>query len=372
MNRQDIEKLLGGYATGSLTPDEEQALFAAALEDQELFDALMAEQPLRDLLREPTARATLLAALSDRPAPWYHRFSRPLIAVAALLLIGAPVAIWRTSQRPAQVVLTAQMDKSPKGGSPVVEMQPLNPPPNLPHAVEVRREAAATRQKAATKAEPAEEPFAAPKSAAPDQPAAPQPAGITAPSKDTRADALVINGAEAQQLKAASATETVEVTAQDVQGQQVKPVSGFLPSPEMARVKASPVFALADRQSPVNTTVLRRNQEGAFVAADPNDLHAGDTVKLRLESASTGFVYIWEQKKLLAQSSIEAGKPFETILDAQGAGRRQLQIRFSPRQVVWNAAAPGGVAGGTLIDGKPATDGPLLPSPAITLTLQYK
>ena len=34
MNRDAIQKLLGGYATGTLTPEEQQALFAAALDDQ--------------------------------------------------------------------------------------------------------------------------------------------------------------------------------------------------------------------------------------------------------------------------------------------------------------------------------------------------
>ena len=61
MNREDIQKLLGGYATGTLTPEEQQALFAAALEDQEIFDALGREQALRDLLRDPSAKAQLLA-----------------------------------------------------------------------------------------------------------------------------------------------------------------------------------------------------------------------------------------------------------------------------------------------------------------------
>jgi len=41
-------------------------LFAAALEDQELFDALGREQAMRDLLRDPSAKAELLAAL-DAP-----------------------------------------------------------------------------------------------------------------------------------------------------------------------------------------------------------------------------------------------------------------------------------------------------------------
>ena len=37
MKREDIEKLLGGYATGTLTGEERQALFEAALTDQALF-----------------------------------------------------------------------------------------------------------------------------------------------------------------------------------------------------------------------------------------------------------------------------------------------------------------------------------------------
>ena len=47
MKREHVRKLLGGYATGTLTPDEQQALFEAALNDQELFDALAGEEALR-------------------------------------------------------------------------------------------------------------------------------------------------------------------------------------------------------------------------------------------------------------------------------------------------------------------------------------
>ena len=63
MNRLEAEKLLGGYATGTLTDSEKQVLFAAALEHQELFDALMDEEVLRELLAEPEARRQLLAVL---------------------------------------------------------------------------------------------------------------------------------------------------------------------------------------------------------------------------------------------------------------------------------------------------------------------
>ena len=66
MRPDEARKLLGGYATGTLTPEEQQALFAAALEDQELFDELAQEQVLRETLDDPGARAELLAAVTER------------------------------------------------------------------------------------------------------------------------------------------------------------------------------------------------------------------------------------------------------------------------------------------------------------------
>ena len=65
MSREEIHKLVGGYATGTLTPEEREALFRAALEDQELFDALAREQALSDLLSDPASKAQLLAALEE-------------------------------------------------------------------------------------------------------------------------------------------------------------------------------------------------------------------------------------------------------------------------------------------------------------------
>src|SRR5262249_21444800 len=99
MSREETKKLLGGYATGTLTPEEQQALFAAALEDQELFDALANEQSLRDLMRDLAARAQMLAAL-DGPASrggWMGWMRRPWVAglvTAGLAAVG--VTVWRT------------------------------------------------------------------------------------------------------------------------------------------------------------------------------------------------------------------------------------------------------------------------------------
>ena len=68
MSREEIQKLLGGYATDTLSEAERRALFEAALEDQELFDALAKEDALRDVLRDPSARQQLIAALGPARA----------------------------------------------------------------------------------------------------------------------------------------------------------------------------------------------------------------------------------------------------------------------------------------------------------------
>ena len=100
MSPEDIKKLLGGYATGTLTTEEQQALFAAALEDQELFDALAREQSLRDLLRDPAARAELLSALeapATRPVGFWQWLRRPVVVGLATAGVAAIaiVAVWQ-------------------------------------------------------------------------------------------------------------------------------------------------------------------------------------------------------------------------------------------------------------------------------------
>ncbi len=63
----EVRKLLGGYATGTLTDEERNLLFSAALQDQELFDVLADEEGLRELLAEPATRQTLLEQLQRQP-----------------------------------------------------------------------------------------------------------------------------------------------------------------------------------------------------------------------------------------------------------------------------------------------------------------
>src|SRR3954469_7940289 len=99
MNRDEVRKLLGGYATGTLTGAEQEALFAAALEDQELFEELVREQPVRDLLCDPASKAELLAALDgvEKKAWWQWRPLVAALATAGIAVVG--VVMWRGALR---------------------------------------------------------------------------------------------------------------------------------------------------------------------------------------------------------------------------------------------------------------------------------
>jgi hypothetical protein len=80
MSEHDLNKLLGGFSADTLTAEEKQQLYSAALQDQELFNALADEQVLKELLADPVVRRRLLQALqksSSTASPWLDWFRRP-------------------------------------------------------------------------------------------------------------------------------------------------------------------------------------------------------------------------------------------------------------------------------------------------------
>jgi hypothetical protein len=98
MKREDIEKLLGGYATGTLTDEERQALFEAALTDQALFEALAGEEALKELLEDPHCRREIEQALRDQPRGFFERAAgwmrQPRVwALAGTLAVSAAIAV---------------------------------------------------------------------------------------------------------------------------------------------------------------------------------------------------------------------------------------------------------------------------------------
>ncbi len=97
MADRDLEKLLGGYATGTLTDAERKALLEAALEDQALFNALSDEQAVKELLDDPASRRRVLEAL--------EKASEPSTAGAAGW--RAPILAWL--KRPANLGLAGSL-----------------------------------------------------------------------------------------------------------------------------------------------------------------------------------------------------------------------------------------------------------------------
>jgi len=124
MKDEDIPNLVGGYATGTLTDQERQLLFTAALKDQALFDALADEQVLHDLLSDPVSRRRLLESLQpeipsafDRLTSWMRRPSAWAAAASVASVMVLAIAL---QQAPKPMI---QMAKSEAVALPSVTAQ---------------------------------------------------------------------------------------------------------------------------------------------------------------------------------------------------------------------------------------------------------
>jgi hypothetical protein len=141
MSEHDLEKLLGGFAADTLTPEEKQTLYTAALQDQQLFNALADEQVLKELLADPDVRRRLLASLEQRSASgavgslsWLDWFRRPaglafaggLAAAALAVVLG--IRIYQDSLRQAAQSVATE------------ETKPASQPA-MPQAIEPRAKA---------------------------------------------------------------------------------------------------------------------------------------------------------------------------------------------------------------------------------------
>jgi len=198
MNPEDVRKLIGGYATGSLSEAERKLLFDAALKDQELFDELAGEQVLKEILDEPGARQRLLSALGTLgaeqksvQAPWWSR-SWPWMGAAVTMAVAIIIVVAQrtpVSQPPPQQI--AQVLKSTEPVAP-----PPPPPPPAPATPKALRKVAppppsvdAIAEVRADKVEPQ-----APADAPPPPAAAPRALGAAAGfAAGGRAEALAAN-----------------------------------------------------------------------------------------------------------------------------------------------------------------------------------
>ena len=307
----EIRKLLGGYATGTLTPAEEAALFAAALEDQELFDALAREQALRDHLRDPAMRAELLAALAPPPKPVHAGFwdwlRRPLVAglVTAGLAGIVVVGVWRAS-RVAPAPQTA----------PVIVAEAL-PPKAPPVAMQDAPPATATRdavvRRKMPEAKPAKPEVVADKGADMLVPA-PAPAPIAAPSRAAAPGPAGMADALKKEKAALGAVSPAPIAVGS---------HAFVPVP-------------------AGTAGSLRKDSGAVGGVAPRPLGA------QAQSQSQAVAPAQSQSQAVTQAQSQAGAPSQSqaVTQAQsqaGAGGGQRPIAAPAQAVV---PAPTGAAGG--------------------------
>ena len=148
MSEQDLEKLLGGFTADTLTPEEKQTLYTAALQDQQLFNALADEQALKELLSDPDIRRRLLASLEQKsaldtgaPLSWLDWFRRPaglalaggLSAAALAVVLGVRIYQDSLTQAAQSVATEEAKPAAPQAVAPQTkEKETLAPAIDLP------------------------------------------------------------------------------------------------------------------------------------------------------------------------------------------------------------------------------------------------
>jgi hypothetical protein len=386
MSPEDIKKLLGGYATGTLTAAEQEALFAAALDDQELFDALAREQSLRDLLRDPAARADLLSALdrpAARPAGFWQWLRRPMVAGLATAGVAAIalVAVWQVTRfqhlkRPAATIVAELKRPDAVPAVPEAPAAPAAKP-----AEDRPRTKLADAPDAAMAEKKAAHVMALPSAA---QPAAelmkdkaivstvapPPPAPAAAPAlmaRKAEGDATATGRAVGTISGAVHKEGTLDVRALFYANQLPPAASAFVQpggggggaaplarplaprrdAPQTATSAAdlaAPVPAAAPRLG-VRVSILRGASEVDLATA----LDPGETVRLKVTPNADGFLYVVEGSRTIASGAAQRLRPFETPeLRFEGSGQRQLYVMLSRRPQIVDPQSLGSLAGDNL------------------------
>jgi hypothetical protein len=325
--RDEIRRLIGTYATGSLTEAERKTLYEAALEDQELFDELAGEHAFKELLEEPGAKQRLIAAVSKAELQAEAPSSVRAWRWGAVALAAASVFIAIIGGR-----MGLNSFKQPEHTPPVETARVMSAPP--PRAQE-----------------PAQAPVQPPEAPARTRSLQPKTAAVETPEKPAQAQKEVRKeepGIATGQLAIPSATSVSLGTQPAAPG-----VGGGAPPRAAASFRAA----------------LMRAPRFAFeYTLEPGDI-------LMIKSAAPGYL------RVTANSSAGA----QVIFPAAGTGRvaidsvNRLPIPASTQELVVTLSAqpaPDAVPGlttssenraGTIEDPNPSADSKLV----LTLRVHY-
>ncbi|MEW6246544.1 MAG: hypothetical protein AB1555_07530 [Nitrospirota bacterium] len=311
MAERDLEKLLGAFATDTLTAEERRALFEAALRDQALFDALADEQALKELLNDPVSRRRILAALERPPATtttsWAARFTewfrRPVNAALAGGLAAAVVAI---------VVGTRLYEETLRTSVPPMAAEDAKPPTQAPAPASTEPQARHEPRTLVPKSEPAA-PEAPARAIAPraEQKAAPEQeepapqagrlppkADLPSPAAPPSAPQQAGPAASAPTMRALGAIGAAPVSARALfygEGRRTMAETPRAPTGESAYLEERDIGAkpLGFRYS-----FLLRGRDGRDVEVDSLAAFTKrDHPRLTIETNDHGYLFVWYEER---------------------------------------------------------------------------
>lgn len=308
----DTRKLLGGYATGTLSDDEKKLLFDAALTDDELFAALADEQALKELLDDGTVRAQVLRAteepkfsLAGALREWFDRpKAKALVATGAVLL--AIIGFNSVRQVPPSMPQMAKFHRIPTTPEQSRDLQPNAERAEPPDAQlmlrqskpEIRQDKSVNtlrKQMAVAQAPKSEADQVVVSANPPSSLPAPPPAAAPKPEPVTSASARLSETSRRAAVPAAT-------------GGVIGGVVGGVPAFQYAAV---PPLA------PLRYELLRMEADGEFrpVPAD-YEFTLGDTIRVRVTSDRNGAVAVSSAKYPTVAGKVVANQA--TVLPAAG------------------------------------------------------
>lgn len=356
MKREEIEKLLGGYATGTLTEEERRALFEAALSDQALFEALAGEEALKELLEDPGCRRQVEQALGERPpglaarlAAWMRRpqawalagtLAATTVLAVVVIRVRQPGTEFEMAQRQAPAVATPAPAAPPAAA----------PAPSVPAATPfepARSEAArpARRSDAPAKAKELPPPVLADDRLRAPEPPPPIPAtvaqNVAAPPPPLKAaggphsqmqsppqvaqqqGATAGAGSDKSLANRLSSSEAIVVTA------ETAPVELEAKDEKKRQIQAFGMVAKQGRVSPleVRYRILAKGDNGKFAEQDSKAPLAPDAqVRVSLTTNQAGYLYVNNSHGVLFATQAAPGVSY--LVDPQ-PGDRVLNVVLS-------------------------------------------
>jgi hypothetical protein len=297
MTREQVQRLLGGYATNSLTEAERKALFDAALDDQELFDALQNEQALKDLLDDEITHSQVRAALEGRDAAsasrsrgrwWVWGLAGGLAAAVSVVVLTT----YQPSPKPVQMAI-ANKPMSAEGAAPAPKPAPAPPRPSEMMAKLARREMERKVEgKRSAKEELTHGPLDRKDLPAPPPPASPAPASEPAPvAGQSQQSALQLEKAQ-KDLSEPSQDANALRDRQGAALGQPRAVRGGIGGGIAGLASTS-----GSLKSPgLSYSVLKRDENGGFSKVDPNaKVRQGDAVRLVVSPPMSGHLNLYER-----------------------------------------------------------------------------